>query len=126
MKNPTDQARTEVKGWMEDDESSIQVNESVKFSTNVSYKDICEATIVIDILEKKVTKNRYMLDPISVMQHYAEKYQKDIVNSLHRWTLTLSDEERKIAADKIAEITEPDPNMESKDNEQETDKETQK
>ena len=123
LSRPAAHARTEIKGWKELDESYLKLEEIVSFSTKVHYKDIVESTIVIDILNKKVVKNRYGLDDFKIMEHYSSKYEKDMVKALNLWSLSLSMEERQLALEKIEQITKPDPADERKVEEKKDDAE---
>lgn len=83
---PSKDAKTSVKGW-NNTQTNVNVFERVSVVDSVSGRLLQEATIIIDILNNKVVKNRYATssDEEKVLQHFISKYGKEVTQGLEIW-----------------------------------------
>ena len=77
--HPTEEARTEMPKWL-DTESNVKITEEYSFSLKITDKQMHSASVIIDLLSKKVVKNRYpehYSDDV-ILKHYYDKYGDEI------------------------------------------------
>jgi hypothetical protein len=81
-------AKTSEKGWSEK-ANAWNVLESPVIVDRVSNKMMTEASVIIDILNTKVVKNRYGNDE-EVVKYYLGKYSAEISESIRIWSKQMS------------------------------------
>lgn len=83
---PASHVRTHKTGWSEDGKN-WNVFEQVSVVDSISDKNLRGATIIIDVLNNKVVKNRFSenADEESVLKHFMGKYSDQIMQGLDIW-----------------------------------------
>jgi hypothetical protein len=104
---PAPSENTSVRGWGE--KAKWEANETANFVDRVSNKMLVEASVIIDIMNAKVVKNRYDRSADQqVMEHYISKYKDKVKEAVAYWMQTRKDVElseataRMIAPQEVA------------------------
>lgn len=80
---PGDGERTESKNWGEN--AKWNSNEHVTVEDRIKPKHEIEAHIIIDLLHKKLIKNRFPESDEEVLKYFYKKYNKEITQSVEIW-----------------------------------------
>jgi hypothetical protein len=84
IKTPAKGQRTNLQGWTKDAE--WDTHESMKVVDRLNTKTLTSASIILDILDEKVVKNRYDNIPNQeIFDEYVKKYVEDIQEGLIAW-----------------------------------------
>ena len=84
LQTPNAESNTRVKGWGTD--GKWDVNESMVIVDRIKSRHQQEATIILDILEGKVIKNRFdEAGDGKVFAYYFERYKDDITKAIQDW-----------------------------------------
>ena len=70
--------------------------ENMVISDKVARKHILSASVVIDLLNGKVLKNRHSVDDTSTFREYVDRYQQDIGAALRSWAAMNPDNYKKL------------------------------
>jgi uncharacterized protein with ATP-grasp and redox domains len=84
IQTPEKGQRTNLHGWTKDAEWAT--HESMKIVDRLNTKTLTTASIILDILDEKVVKNRY--DSISnteIFDEYIKKYLEDVQEGMIAW-----------------------------------------
>lgn len=86
LARPAASAKTGKKGWM-DEPGQLDRFEQPSIVDRVSSKHMVEAAIIIDLLNRKMVKNRYAsaASPEQFLEYYLEKYAEQITEGLQIW-----------------------------------------
>jgi hypothetical protein len=84
IRRPRTNAPTCVKDWGKNNDN-WQIEETVSFADTVAHKVLESATVIIDLFEGKLIKNRLPYDEQTVMQTYLTKYKDRVKDALSRW-----------------------------------------
>lgn len=78
IKRPNKDVKTELPKWYEN-EDSVDNIEDYSFATKVTDKQLVSASIIIDLLSKKIVKNRHSeYDENEIVAYYHKKYGDEI------------------------------------------------
>lgn len=79
-------AKTEKKGWQEDQGSRL-VSEAPSIVDNVTHNILVKSSIVIDIINTKIIKNRRGVEENEdkTVNYFLEKYKDVIAAGMSRW-----------------------------------------
>lgn len=64
-----------------------ETTENMIISDSVPRKKLYEASVVLDLLNAKVLKNRFELDDSQLFREYVDRYRTDIGEALREWAL---------------------------------------
>jgi len=82
---PSASARTHIKGWM-DRPNAVESHENPYLVDRVAARHLRQATVIIDLMNKKMVKNRFKDTPAQeVYDHYTRKYGGHIAQALSIW-----------------------------------------
>lgn len=83
---PAPGVRTETKGW-KDVPGQLQTFESASIVDRVASKHLTSASFIIDLLNRKMVKNRYAEHGTEeqFVSYYMEKYAQQITEGLRVW-----------------------------------------
>ncbi len=97
---PSDGENTSSKNWGET--AKWQVDEEIIIVDRVTNKHIMQATVIIDILQRKMVKNRYgsESDDATVLKHYLSTYKAHITDGIETWMKNKTKD--KAATEKLA------------------------
>lgn len=80
---PAKGENTSVKNWGKTGKKNLQ--EMVMIVDNVKDKHLTEATVIIDVLQRKVVKSRFDEDNEEVLSHYLKQYKSQIAEGIQIW-----------------------------------------
>lgn len=101
---PSGTVRTEVKGW-KDQPGALTNLEQPLLVDRVQASHLSRASVIIDVLNKKIVKNRYEEDPTAVMNHYLNKYKSAVMEAIRVWIdREAANLATSFSAEEIAEI----------------------
>lgn len=80
-----------------------QVDEEIIIVDRVTDNHMVQATVIIDILQQIMVKNRYSAetDNATVLKHYMETYKEHITNGIQTWMQNTAQD--KISTEKLAQ-----------------------
>jgi hypothetical protein len=82
---PKRHVKTEKKGWAESNDN-FDIFESPSVVDRVSSRHMTEATVIIDINNKRTLKNRFeAADDAEVADHYLTKYADQVNQAMDIW-----------------------------------------
>ncbi len=98
---PSKGENTSLKNWGET--GKWEVNEEIIIVDRVTDKHIGQATVIIDILQRKMVKNRYAAetDNETVLNHYMTTYKEHITDGIQTWMKNTAPS--KITKEKLAQ-----------------------
>lgn len=103
-KRPAKGQKTELKNFKND--GQWETIEQVKYFDDINKRAIInEATIIIDIFDRKIIKNRYGNDD-NVVEHYLSQYKKETAEAIQNWIKRLVQTKPKEAQKLIIELEE--------------------
>ena len=80
-----DHVKTHVKGWIDEPKNWIS-RENPYVVDRIADKHRKQATVIIDLLNKKLVKNRFSGTPgEEVIAHYQQKYSSQITEAMDIW-----------------------------------------
>ena len=74
---------TSLKGWGKTGKKNLQ--EIVTISETIKNSHMVQATVIIDIVKRKVVKSRYPDTHEEVISHYLEQYKKHVAEGIQVW-----------------------------------------
>lgn len=87
---PSETARTEKRGWANKKEAVV-VQESIEIVDSIQNKHMVGPALILDILKQKTIKNLVSPENDSeVIQHYLNKYKREIAEGVQLWMHKLS------------------------------------
>jgi hypothetical protein len=75
---------------------NYEVHENMILADRVSKANQISASVIIDLLNGKVLKNRFSVDSTQVFKEYVDKYQTEIGDALRRWGTQNPDNYKKL------------------------------
>lgn len=75
---------------------NYEVHESMILADRVSKANQVSSSIIIDLLNGKVLKNRFSVSDTDVFKEYVDKYQAEIGDALRRWGSQKTDNYQKL------------------------------
>mgnify|MGYP001616772008 CR=1 FL=1 len=82
--SPSAGAKTETKNWAK--VGRMVVNENVIIADKVSKRHMAEATVIVDLFNKKLVKNRINdSNDDEVVNHYLNAYNEQISSGINMW-----------------------------------------
>jgi len=96
---PAKGVNTSKKGWHEKP-GSVDIFERPYVKDRISDNDIAEASVVIDILNRTVVKNRYEAVPDAVAAaYYLDKYRDQVKKAMTVWHFNFHDRKKSATTD---------------------------
>jgi len=84
ISSPSKDQKTETKKWKET--AKWKIDEEILIVDRVQQKHLTQATVIIDILKRKLIKSRYStLDDENVIKHYLSTYKEQIADGIEIW-----------------------------------------
>lgn len=80
---PAKGENTSLKDWGKTGKKILQ--EMVMIVDEVKNKHLVEATIIIDILQRRMVKSRFTEDDSEVLSHYLSQYKKQVAEGIQIW-----------------------------------------
>jgi len=96
---PAEGENTSEKNWKE------KLQEMVLIVDKVKDKHMRDATIIIDILQRKIVKSRFDEDDADVITHYLTQYKSQVAEGIQIWMANMSSDE-KAASGFIEDLSE--------------------
>jgi len=80
---PADGEKTSTKDWGKTGKKNLQ--EMVSIVDTVKNKHLNEATVIIDILQRRVVKSRFSEPNEEVITHYLTQYKNQVAEGIQIW-----------------------------------------
>lgn len=80
---PAKGENTSIKNWGKKGKKILQ--ETVSIIMTVKNKHLLEATVIIDILQRRIIKSRFEEPNEEVVTHYLSQYKKEIAEGIQVW-----------------------------------------
>lgn len=80
---PAKGENTSLKNWGKTGKKVLQ--EMVMIVDEVKNKHLVEATIIIDILQRRMVKSRFTEDDSEVLSHYLSQYKNQVAEGIQLW-----------------------------------------
>ncbi len=109
--SPSDGENTSVKDWGKTGKKTLQ--EYITIDNRVRDQHLVNATVIIDILQRRVVKSRFAESDDVVIKHYLTQYKDDIAKAIQTWI----DAHKDDMEDFIKTLEEEMANMEGNDDE---------
>lgn len=74
---------TSIKDWGKTGKKNLQ--EMVEIVDTVKDKHMTQATVIIDVLQRKVVKSRYPEENEEVLTHYLTQYKSQVAEGIQIW-----------------------------------------
>lgn len=80
---PSDGENTSIKDWGKTGKKTLQ--EYITIDNSIKNRYLIDATVIIDILQRKLVKSRFSEEDDVVIKHYLEQYKDNIAKGIQQW-----------------------------------------
>ena len=80
---PAEGENTSIKDWGKKGKKNLQ--EMVAIEDEIKRKHLESATVIIDILQRRIVKSRYSEDNEEVIKHYLTQYKNQVAEGIQIW-----------------------------------------